>query len=493
MARPGRLGAWIGVALLLGAALAVFLWEPWHGPVILTLSSSHGIDAGDLPALALLGLALALATGPGRGQGSGSGPAWTAGRWAGSACALVLGALLLAGTLDDESAAEPLLPAGGGTLDGATQHAVGRRADPVDSWTHLAVTYDGGMLRLFVNGAQVSSRATSGSILSTADPLWIGGNHPYGEFFHGVIDEVSVYDLALSASELRAEMSTPIRSAGRAPATGLVAAYGFDRDSGRLAADASGNGNAGRIIGATRTSRGRFGRALKFDGTGDLVKVPASASLDLSDSMTLAGWIRPSESQAGWRTILHRQTDAYFLMAGGGGAHTRLDALDGVRAALLIGIAGLLSVALASGRAGWFERRRGSWWAPAALLLAGFAIDAAFAPSVTLVGVALVAIWCALTAAHRSEALIMSLIAAVCTGLTIMSLAGWGGLEPGHDGGAIPRSAALGALLVTAGLLSALYGLRGGEQRTPDPAAATRPHSPSPGPGSWNRSAASRR
>ncbi len=111
--------------------------------------------------------------------------------------------------------------------------------------------------------------------------------------------------------------------------------------------------------------------------------------------------------------------------------------------------------------------------APAALLLAGFAIDAAFAPSVTLVGVALVAIWCALTASHRSEALIMSLIAAVCTGLTIMSLAGWGGLEPGHDDGAIARSAALGVLLVTAGLLSALDGLQGGEQRTPDPAAGS--------------------
>jgi hypothetical protein len=160
-------------------------------------------------------------------------------------------------------------------------------------------------------------------------------------------------------------------------------------------------------------------------------------------------------------------------MAGGGGVHTRLDALDSARAALLIGIAGLLWVALASGRAEWFGRRRGSWWAPAALLLAGFAIDAALTPSVTLVGVASVAIWRALTAAHRSESLIMSLIAAVCTGLTIMSLAGWDGLEPGPDDGAIARSAALGVLLITAGLLSALYGLRDGEQGTLDPAAGS--------------------
>ena len=31
--------------------------------------------------------------------------------------------------------------------------------------------------------------------------------------------------------------------------------------------------------------------------------------------MTLSGWIRPSESQSGWGTILHHQTDAYVLMA----------------------------------------------------------------------------------------------------------------------------------------------------------------------------------
>jgi hypothetical protein len=40
-----------------------------------------------------------------------------------------------------------------------------------------------------------------------------------------------------------------------------------------------------------------------------MVRVPASAALDLKDAMTLSAWVRPTESQAGWRTILHRQTD----------------------------------------------------------------------------------------------------------------------------------------------------------------------------------------
>lgn len=470
MVRSGRLRAWIAVALLLGAACGVFLWEPWHGPVILSLSSSHGIDTGDLPALALLALALALATGQARVQDARAGR-WLAGRSAGPACALVCGTLLLAAVVDDDSEGEPLLPSGGGTLDGRTQHADAQLADPVDSWTHVAVTYDGRMLRLFVNASQVSSRATTGIIKRTTEPLWIGGNHPYGEYFHGLIDEVRVYDVALSPSEVGAEMSTPIRSVRLTPAAGLVAAYAFDEGSGTLTADTSGNGNAGEIMGATRTTRGRFGRALRFEGVGEVVRVPASASLDLRAAMTLSGWIRPSESQTGWQTILHRQTDAYFLMAGGGGADTRLGALDDARAALLIGTVVWFWVAMASGRARWFGGRRRSWWAPVALFLAGSVVDAALAPSGTLIGATAVAIWCGLTASHRSEAMIMYLIAAVFTGVTLTSLAGWGGLELARDDGGIARSMALGLLLVTAGVLGARDGPSSDEQRVPDTAA----------------------
>ena len=60
MAGTGRLKAAIGIALLLGAACVVFLWEPWHGPIVLSLSPGHGVDAGDLPALPVVALALAI-------------------------------------------------------------------------------------------------------------------------------------------------------------------------------------------------------------------------------------------------------------------------------------------------------------------------------------------------------------------------------------------------------------------------------------------------
>ena len=94
----------------------------------------------------------------------------------------------------------PLLPSGGGTFNGNTGYVSGTTASPVNVWTHVALTYDGAMLRLYVNGVQAGSQARTGSIQTNSNPLWIGGNSPYGEYFQGLIDEVRVYNRALSQS-----------------------------------------------------------------------------------------------------------------------------------------------------------------------------------------------------------------------------------------------------------------------------------------------------
>jgi hypothetical protein len=81
----------------------------------------------------------------------------------------------------------------------------------VNVWTHVALTYDGSQLRLYVNGVQVASKARAGAIQTPgSNPLWIGGNVPYGEYFRGVIDEVRVYSRALSAGEIQTDMATPL-------------------------------------------------------------------------------------------------------------------------------------------------------------------------------------------------------------------------------------------------------------------------------------------
>ena len=80
----------------------------------------------------------------------------------------------------------------------------------LNTWSHVAGTYDGLTVRLFVNGLQVGNTAYTGTIGTSAGVLRIGGNSLWGEFFQGRLDELRIYNRALSAAELQADMTTPI-------------------------------------------------------------------------------------------------------------------------------------------------------------------------------------------------------------------------------------------------------------------------------------------
>jgi hypothetical protein len=370
----------------------------------------------------------------------------------------------------------------------------------VNTWAHLAATYDGANLRLYVNGTLASTHAVTGNMVNSTGALRMGGNQPWGEWFSGQIDEVRVYRRALSASEIASDMSTPVNPAAidsvppsapgaltatgglgqaqlswgaatdnigvvrydvhrsstagftpsaanrvaqvtgtsytdtgmaagawyyrviavdaagntgpasneatatvtadttaptvslTAPANGAtvsgavtvsasasdnvgiagvqfkrgttnigsedtsspysvswdttalangsytltavardaagnsttsapitvtvsntapdpgspVAAYGFEEASGSTVTDSSNNGNTGTITGAVRTTAGRFGSALTFNGTSDWVTIADAASLDVTNQMTLEAWVRPS-AVTSWRTVLMKE------------------------------------------------------------------------------------------------------------------------------------------------------------------------------------------
>jgi hypothetical protein len=88
---------------------------------------------------------------------------------------------------------------------------------PLNAWTHVAVTFDGGTERMFINGVEVSSAPASGSIVQSSNSLRIGGNAVWGEYFAGLIDEVRIYDRALTATEIQADMTAPIAAPPRPP------------------------------------------------------------------------------------------------------------------------------------------------------------------------------------------------------------------------------------------------------------------------------------
>jgi hypothetical protein len=89
----------------------------------------------------------------------------------------------------------------------------GATALTLSTWVHLAATYDATTQRLFVNGVQVATKATTGAIKVSTGVLRIGGNNSWtNEWFAGLIDEVRVYNKALTAAEIQTDMATPVTS-----------------------------------------------------------------------------------------------------------------------------------------------------------------------------------------------------------------------------------------------------------------------------------------
>ena len=113
------------------------------------------------------------------------------------------------------------VPAVGGTFGGANSNVYGTAALSANAWTHLAATYDGMTLRLYVNGTQVSSAARTGSFGASTNPLQIGGDSIYGQYFNGAIDEVRVYNVALTQAQIQSDMNSPIGGTTLQPAVTL--------------------------------------------------------------------------------------------------------------------------------------------------------------------------------------------------------------------------------------------------------------------------------
>ena len=93
---------------------------------------------------------------------------------------------------------------------GGERNALGSSSMPLNTWTHLAVTYDASVLRLYVNGAPSGTAVVAGTIPSSTGVLRIGGNSVWAEWFAGQIDEVRVYNRALTQSEIQADMATAL-------------------------------------------------------------------------------------------------------------------------------------------------------------------------------------------------------------------------------------------------------------------------------------------
>lgn len=124
-----------------------------------------------------------------------------------------------------------------GFYDGAGWHNTAAVNVTQGVWSHVAATYDGATIVLYVNGAQVSSQAYAASPASNGNGFRIGRRWDSGNYFAGTMDEAAVYATALSPARILAhyQARTPaavVTTAPAAPAppaiTGLISQFQFN-------------------------------------------------------------------------------------------------------------------------------------------------------------------------------------------------------------------------------------------------------------------------
>ncbi len=121
---------------------------------------------------------------------------------------------------------------GGGQENAFTVTASPQSPLKIEAWNHLAISYDGDVLRLYVNGAPAGQRKIGRRRVPGSDALAFGrrqDNSGDGYHFRGVIDEIRLYDRALRAEEIAQRFRRPESAS---PELKPVRAWSF-QDDGR--------------------------------------------------------------------------------------------------------------------------------------------------------------------------------------------------------------------------------------------------------------------
>ena len=81
---------------------------------------------------------------------------------------------------------------------------------PFGQWRHLAVVFNGSQVQFYVNAILVSTQPLAASIQARGNPLNIGADTRPSQFHKGLLDEVRIYNRALTLSELQIDMTTAL-------------------------------------------------------------------------------------------------------------------------------------------------------------------------------------------------------------------------------------------------------------------------------------------
>ncbi|MCW3103444.1 MAG: hypothetical protein JWO09_1884 [Bacteroidetes bacterium] len=140
---------------------------------------------------------------------------------------------------------------------------------PLNTWVHVAATWDGTYARVYYNGVLTGSTFVSGTFPTTTNEVRIGANFP-NESFDGKIDNLRIWNVAKTEAEINNDRSLCLTGAE----PNLVALYNFDNITGGIVEDGTAYNRDGTFVGAPAITSGTL--------------VCSACSLQMSGTVTLS-------------------------------------------------------------------------------------------------------------------------------------------------------------------------------------------------------------
>ena len=200
-------------------------------------------------------------------------------------------------------------------------------ADAEGEWVHYVVVKTGDSLTHYSNGVEGES-STFTSELQNPQPLYFGGDKT-AENWNGMLDDIAIWDRALSADEVSELNASGIPQGGGELVPGLIAYWPFDGDLQDAVGDSHGEGmGSDDIVYAS----GKFGQGIELDGVDQFVETPVDNEemFDFQDGtgFSISAWYKVGEFTKSWQALIakgegnrwriHRRGGENILTGNGG-------------------------------------------------------------------------------------------------------------------------------------------------------------------------------
>ncbi len=177
------------------------------------------------------------------------------------------------------------------------------------NWHHIVASKNGSTsATVYVDGQPIAGTYTNQTIIAGSSSVYIGGDGNGADILAGSIDEVRIYNRALSPAEV---------SQLYASAPGPVAYWKLDDNTGSSAIDSSGNTNTGSLGGALSWTQGKLGGGVTYPTAGGTcISAGTGASITNLPSLTISAWIKPTSegSDSGVGRIVGKDPGYSFLV-----------------------------------------------------------------------------------------------------------------------------------------------------------------------------------